>query len=184
MSSPRRQYLPSRENRGFTIAEALVYAALLMSLTVVTFRTMRTFMEEQKLRVAAIELSAYLEIARSVALTNDTPCVIALSNSTTGLFSVDTSDYKDCSAGKINSTLNLRELTASHRLSVALLPGSGSFPLTFNPEGTTRSGATALISSQDVPSGSWCVDVQAPLATVRTGWLARGSDTCDYGIEQ
>jgi Tfp pilus assembly protein FimT len=185
MSPPRRHLLPSRQDRGFTIAEAMVYAALMMTLTAFGFHSMRTFSEEQKLRIAAVELSAYLEVARSVALTDNAPCVIAMSNSSQGIFGVDTSGSTNaCQAGKINTSLDLRELTGSTSLSVALLPGSGTYPLTFHPEGTTRSGATVLISSRDVTSGSWCVDVQAPLATVRRGWRATGSITCNYGVEQ
>lgn len=185
MSPPRRHLLRSRQIRGFTIVGAMVYAALLMSISVLGFHSMRAFLEERKLRVAAIELSAYLEIARSVALTDETPCVIAMTSSSNGVFGVDTSvTNNSCRVGKISPSLNLRAVSGSTNLSVSFLPGSGTFPLTFHPEGTTRSGATAVLSSPDVPAGAWCVDVQAPLARVRTGWRASGSDICQYGLEQ
>jgi Tfp pilus assembly protein FimT len=184
--SPPRLHLPaSRLNRGFTIVEGLVYAALLMSLSALGIHSMRAFLEERKLHVAAIELSAYLEIARSVALTDETPCVIAITNSNGGVVGVDSSvSNNSCRAGKITPSLNLRDVSGSTNLRVSLLPGSGTFPLTFHPEGTTRDGATAVLSSPDVTSGAWCVDVQAPLARVRTGWRANGSNTCHYGLEQ
>jgi Tfp pilus assembly protein FimT len=185
MSNSRRHLLPARSSRAFTIVEAMVFAALLMSLTAVGYRSMFTFTEQQKLRVAAIELSAYLEVARNVALTDNTPCVIAMTNSNGGLFSPDkNATINSCTAGKLVTSLNLRELTGSKNLRVSLLPGSGSFPITFNPEGTTRNATTVVISSTDVTSGGWCVDVQAPLAIVRRGWRVTGANSCRYVVEQ
>jgi Tfp pilus assembly protein FimT len=185
MSPPRRHSPIGRSSEAFTLVEVLVYTALLMSLSVAGFRSMFTFTEEQKLRMAAIELSSYLEVARNVALSENIPCVIALKTSDGGVFAEDTtSTTNSCLPGKINSSLNLRELTGSKKLQIESLPGAGNFPLTFNPEGTTRSGVTVLISSSDVNSGAWCVDVQAPLATVRMGWSAKGANFCRYAVEQ
>lgn len=185
MAIPFHRLSPSRPSRGFTLVEGIIYAGLLMSFSVVGFRSMFAFIEGEKLRMAAIELTSYLEVARSVALTDESPCVIALGSSSGGIFSPDTSvSTNSCRAGKIDTTLNLKQLTGSSNLSVSILPGAGSYPLIFNPEGTTRNGVTVLISSNNVPSGSWCVDVQAPLATVRRGWLARDSNLCSYTLEQ
>lgn len=184
MSPLRRHLLLPISRRAFTIVEVMVFTALMLSLTVVGFRSMFTFTEQEKLRVAAIELSAYLEVARNVALTDNSPCVIALNSVDEGLFAPDQkATTNSCVAGKMVTSLNLRDLTGSKNLRVSLLPGSGTFPITFNPEGTTRDGVTVVIDSKDVASVGWCVHVQAPLAIVRRGWRTTGSNTCRYSFE-
>jgi hypothetical protein len=80
--------------------------------------------------------------------------------------------------------LNLSELVASRRLKADVLDKSGTFPITFSPDGTINAGVTVLLSSTDVSDGVWCVNVEAPLATIRMGWRQAGQQQCNYAIEQ
>ncbi len=170
--------------KAFTVVELMIYTALAASLGSIGFKSMLNFMEERKLRSAAIELSSYLEIARNVASGANSSCVIKINAAASGTFGPDTSNSSNaCRAGTINPSLELRTLTGSRNLQVQVI-SADPFPLTFNPEGTTLRGATVLITSSDVESGGWCVDVQSPLATIRRGWLAKGMNICNYAIER
>jgi prepilin-type N-terminal cleavage/methylation domain-containing protein len=173
--------LPPREN-AFTLVEVLLVSAILLILSSVGLRSMFFFSEQRKLRTAAVELSGYLQVARNVANAQNAPCTIALTNNNGGIFSADVS-LDNCREGSMPPAVRLGSYSGSRNLQATTLSGGGSFPLTFSPEGTLRQGATVLIRSSDVPAGAWCVDVQAPLATVRLGWQPTGS-TCNYAIEQ
>jgi Tfp pilus assembly protein FimT len=148
---------------------------------------MSSFSEERKLRAASIELSGYLENARTMAQASNSPCVITITSETGGIFSPSSAlsaPNNSCrEPGSIISNLDLSQFSGANHLSVQVKPGSGTLPYTFTPEGTARTGITFLVTSAVMRSGSWCVDVQWPLATVRRGWLPAGSSTCNYGIE-
>jgi hypothetical protein len=111
--------------------------------------------------------------------------VITIKSETGGIFdtsaSASTNSCRD--PGSIVTTLDLGQFSGANQLRVQVKPGSGTLPYTFTTEGTSRAGITFLVSSSVMKSGSWCVDVQWPLATVRRGWLPAGSSTCNYGIE-
>lgn len=174
----------SREKNAFTLFEVLIVSAVLMILTTIAYRSMLGFNEQRKLRTAAVELSGYLKIARSVANAENAPCVIALTSANGGEFKPDASvGANACKAGTIPPSVHLGGLAGSRDLQATILPGGGTFPLTFTPEGTVRQGTTVILSSSNVPDGSWCVDVQAPLATIRLGWQQSGG-TCNYANEQ
>lgn len=175
-----------RQDRAFTLIENLFAIVFFFILMGYSLRTSMAFYEQRKLRTAAIELSGYLQIARNVAASENGPCVIGLTNSTTGVFGPpNASDTTNaCVAGRMQPSLNLRQISGSRNVRADVIPNSGTFPLTFTPEGTIRDGATVLISSTDVPIGGWCVNVLPPLATVRIGWRPSGSNTCNYAIEQ
>ena len=171
--------------KAFTVVELMIYTALAASLGSIGFKSMLNFMEERKLRSAAIELSSYLEIARNVASGANSSCVIKINAAASGTFGPDTSNSSNaCRAGTINPSLELRTLTGSRNLQVKVITEDDNTSLTFNPEGTTLRGATVLITSSDVESGGWCVDVQSPLATIRRGWIAKGANICNYAVEQ
>ncbi|MEB3317697.1 MAG: GspH/FimT family pseudopilin [Cyanobacteriota bacterium] len=162
----------------------MLYTVLAASLGSVSFKTMLNFMEERRLRSAAIELVGYLEIARNTASAANNPCVIKIISDNTGEFGPDASQSGNaCRSGTVIPTLKLRTLSGSNNLRVRVISATG-YPLSFNPEGTTTNGATVLLSTSDVASGGWCVDVQSPLATVRRGWLASGANVCNYAVEQ
>jgi type II secretory pathway pseudopilin PulG len=176
---------PSRQT-AFTLLELLLTAGMLVILSSVALRTMFVFSEQRKLRTAAVELAGYLEVARSVAEAENEPCMIALTSSSGGSFEPDTSTTNKCTPAKANIPPAVRLGSHSGSRDLAATVTSGSFPLTFSPEGTVRSGATVKLSSANVPDGAWCVDVSAPLATVRLGWQ-QGDDSCtsaNYAIEQ
>lgn len=203
---PRRrsQWLQKRD-KAFTLVETMVYTAIITSLTLVTFKTMNTFSVDRKLRAAAIELSSYLEVARSVAFAANEPCVIRIANSAAGIFAPDSTPSKVSNActkaRSIPPSLNLSQITGLPTLKVKVVSGSGTFPLTFSPEGTIRNGATVLITTNELDKSdqvvaasnvdsnskgvtAWCVEVQAPLATVRRGWRANEDAECNFAIEQ
>jgi Tfp pilus assembly protein FimT len=185
MPPPRTNSHFHRQSKAFTIFEVMVYSSLVITFAIIGFRSMRGFTDDRKLRAAAIELSSYLEIARNVALASNTQCVIAIRNSEGGVFIPDASQANNsCNSRSIIPVYNLANLSGTRNLTVQVMAGSGTFPVTFNPEGTTRAGATVLVSSSDVEAGGWCVDVQAPLGTVRRGWRARGANECNYALEQ
>jgi Tfp pilus assembly protein FimT len=185
-----RLRIPSLKKRAgehaFTLVELLVFSSILLSVSAIGFNTMTTFSEERKMRAAGIELVGYLENARTMAQASNKPCVITITNEVGGIFAPHSSGVNSCSdPGSIISTLNLSEATGSNHLKVEVSAGSGgSIPFTFTPEGTTLTGVTFLISSTNMKEGSWCVDVQPPLATVRRGWRQKGSGSCNYAIEQ
>lgn len=170
---------------AFTMIELILFVTVLVLVSSIGFRSMFALLQQRKLRTAAIELSGYLQVARNVALTENSLCTIALTSQTGGVFKPDASvSGNACKDGTITPSLNLRDLSGSTKLRVEPLPNAGTYPITFTPEGTLVEGATVLIRSTDVVDGSWCVDIQAPLATVRIGWLPANSNRCDYSIEQ
>ena len=170
---------------AFTMIELILFVTVFVLVSSIGFRSMFALLQQRKLRTAAVELSGYLQVARNVALTENSLCTIAMTNQTEGVFGPDTSvSGNSCKDGTIQSSVNLRNFSGSRNLRVEPLPNAGTYPITFTPEGTLVEGATVLIRSTDVVEGSWCVDVQAPLATVRIGWLPANSNRCDYSIEQ
>lgn len=171
------------QRNAFTIIEVVLVSAVLVTLSSVALRSMFFFSEQRKLRTAAVELSGYLQVARNVANALNAPCTIALTANDGGIFSPDVTPDNACRDGTIPPAVRLGSHAGSRKLQATTLSGGGAFPLTFSPEGTVREGTTVLISSSDVPEGSWCVDVQAPLANVRLGWQPNGG-TCNYAIEQ
>lgn len=176
--------LPPPPHNAFTLIEMVLVSAILLTLSTVALRSMFTFNEQRKLRTAAVELSGYLQVARSVANAANAPCTIDLTAANGGVFEPDSSATNACAPSKVNlpPAVRLGALSGSRDLKATLLTG-GTFPLTFTPEGTVQQGATVLLSSDNVPNGAWCVNVQAPLATVRLGWQQDGG-TCNYAIEQ
>lgn len=170
--------------KAFTVVELMIYTALAASLGSIGFKSMLNFMEERKLRSAAIELSSYLEIARNAASAANSSCIINIDEAESGNFEPDTTSSNACRTGTIVPSLELRTLTGSRNLQVKVIIEDDNTSLTFNPEGTTLTEATFLISSSDVESGGWCVDVQSPLATIRRGWIAKGENICNYAVEQ
>lgn len=173
----------SSPEKAFTLIELVLVGAVLAILSSMVFRSMFVFNEQRKLRVAAVELSGYLQVARNVANARNAPCTIALSQANGGVFIPAAGAGNACQPGTIAPAVRLADLSGSSKLQAATLPGAGTYPLTFSPEGTVRQGATVLLSSADVPDGAWCVNVEAPLATVRLGWRQTGG-SCDYTLEQ
>ena len=177
------------QDRAFTLIEMMLYTSVLLFVSSTGFNTMYKFNEQRKLRTAAIELSGYLQVARNVAAAENAACIIALTQEGGWMIKPDPSQGNACRQGTIQLSLDLRELSGSRKLTLRTLPEYGTYPLTFTPEGTIMSGATMLISSTNVTEGSWCVDVQAPLATVRIGWRDEKKNNekdkiCNYAIEQ
>lgn len=172
----------SRPQSAFTIIEVLFVSAVLTILSMVALRSMLEFNEQRKLRTAAVELSGFLTVARAAANAGNGPCTIQLATADGGTFSADSaSEDSACPAGTIPPALHLGGLAGSKDLSAEVI--RGSFPITFSRNGSVKQGATVLLSSQMVPTGGWCVDVQAPTAIVRLGWQPKDGN-CNYTIEQ
>lgn len=171
---------------AFTVVELLVFSSIILSLSAIGYNTMMTFSEERKLRAAGIELVGYLENARTMAQASNTPCTITITNENGGVFNPDPSASPNSCRERdsIIGSLNLSQVSGSNHLIVEVDSGTGTVPFTFTPEGTAPTGITFLIRSSTMTVGSWCVDIQPPLATVRRGWRQQGSSTCNYAIEQ
>lgn len=173
---------------AFTLIELMVAVALVGILNVVVFRSMMVLFEQRKLRSAAVELASYLQVARNVAMSQNIPCTIAMSTSDGGTFTPDaTPKVNSCRGGTIAPNLKLaasgsRDLSTKDKKAT----GRGTYPLTFNPEGTVSTGATVVLRSKAVPEGGWCVDVAPPLATIRIGWLQGQTDEgdCNFSVEE
>ena len=180
----------SRSKRGgeaFSIADILIYTSIMILTASIAVNTSFPFIEQRRLRTAAVELSGYLNVARSVALASNIPCVITLSENDGGVFrSVVNSQDNSCHTDQRNIApeVNLGQFSGSRDLRADVASNSGSFPVTFTPDGTINTGVTVLLSSQNVPAGVWCVNLQAPLATVRIGWRPQGQSDCNYAVEQ
>ena len=172
------------QDRAFTLIELMLFTSVMLIVSSTGFHSMYKFNEQRKLRTAAIELSGYLQVARNVAAAENSACIITLPQQGGWMIKPDTTQGNACREGTIQTSLDLRELSGSRKLTLSTPTDSGTYPLTFTPEGTILSGATTLISSTNVTEGSWCVDVQAPLATVRIGWRDQTTKTCNYAIEQ
>lgn len=173
-----------KREQAFTIIELVLATAIVVTLSSIIFKSMFVFNEQRKLRTAAVELSGYLQVARNVASAANQPCTIAFTTKSGGVFEPDASKTDNaCKKGTIAPAVRLGGHAGSRNLEASIDNGSGSFPLTFTPEGTVKEGVTVLLSSASVPNGAWCVDVRAPLATVRLGWQPSGG-TCNYTVEQ
>lgn len=172
---------PSQPN-GFTLIELMVATSALLILSAVGLRSMFVFLEQRKLRTAAVELSGYLQVARNAARAENSPCTLAL-NATGDTLAPDGSASNICNkAGTVLPDVKLRANSGSRDVTVAF--DSGAQSITFTPEGTITTGDTLLLSSANVPDGVWCVAVDAPLATVRMGWRSTGQSTCNFANEQ
>lgn len=167
-----------RRTDGFTIIEVVLVAAVLMILMAMGIRSMFVFSEQRKLRTAAVELAGFLQVARDVASTKNSPCTINLTAANGGIFTHAPSS--NCELGSMPPSVGLGGHTGSRDLQVTVI--RGSYPLVFSPEGTVVQGATVQLSSQNVPDGAWCVDVLQPLATIRLGW-SPSNQACNYAIE-
>ena len=164
---------------AFTLIEVVLITALLVILSLVTLRSMLAFNEQRKLRSAAVELAGYLEVARATASARNAQCTIALSAANGGTF--EHNGTTECPGGAMPPKVGLGGAAGSQALKATVI--QGSYPLTFNPEGTITQPTTVSLSSNTVPDGAWCVDVQPPLATVRIGWQ-QGDGACNYAVEQ
>lgn len=172
-----------RPDPAFTLIELMVVVVVLALFSTMGLRSMFVFNEQRKLRTAAVELAGYLQLARTAANAANTPCTIALDSANGGSFKpASAADCKVDPAGApfLPPSVRLGGLAGSRKLQATVR--QGSFPLTFTPEGTTELSATVELSSVDAPGRSWCVNVQAPLATVRLGWL--NGDQCTYTVDQ
>lgn len=180
--SPRLSlYRQPPKPNGFTLLELLIVSSVLIVLSTVGLRSMFVFMEQRKLRTAAVELSGYLQVARNAARAENGPCTLAL-NASGDTLAPDASTSNTCKAGSVVPSMKLRANSSSRDLSAKF--DSGATSITFTPEGTITTGDTLLLSSANVPDGVWCVNVQAPLATVRMGWRSKGQSTCNFANEQ
>lgn len=182
-SLPRSTALRRSRSPAFTFVELAIAATLVACFSAIGLHSMLAFTEQRKLRSAAVELSGYLQVARSVANAENAPCQIGHGGD--GVFApVPTGEFSGnaCSGGTIPPSLNLRALSGSRRLESEV----SGFPVTFLPGGTVASNASVFLTSPAVPptGAGWCVDVRSPLATVRLGWRAASEASCTFTIEQ
>jgi Tfp pilus assembly protein FimT len=185
-------FLPSKRPRcrhrddAMTFIDLLIYISLLILTSTAVVRTSYPFIEQRRLRTAAIELSGYFQVARSVALATNVPCIITLNQNDRGVFMPDSNPQNNsCSPTlrHIPPVVKLADYSGSRNLSADVAANSAGFPITFSPDGTINNNVTVLLSSTNVPQGVWCVNIQAPLATIRTGWRPAGESNCNYSIE-
>jgi Tfp pilus assembly protein FimT len=183
----RRGSRPKWGGEAFSIADILIYTSIMILTASIAVNTSFPLIEQRRLRSAAIELSSYLHAARSVALATNIPCIINLADNDGGVFEPDASSQDNsCHSDQRNIApdVNLGEYVGSRNLRADVAGNSGHFPVTFTPDGTTNADVTVLLGSTTVSAGVWCVNLQAPLATVRIGWRPQGESNCNYAIEQ
>lgn len=177
MSSPRGRA------KAFTLVEIAIASFLFMFLASIGLGSVMMFTEQRKVRSAAVELSGYLQVARSVAYAENIRCQIDLTDSTLPIFAPTTSkSFPDnaCLESVLPPSINLRALSGSRNLTATTV----GFPLIFNPGGTLGKGAMVRLGSTDVPNAFWCVDVRAPLATIHLGVASSVEAACQFAIEE
>ncbi|MEA5415419.1 pilus assembly FimT family protein [Synechococcus sp. BA-132 BA5] len=166
--NPRR-----RADQGFTLIELMVTVAVISILSAVGFRSFSGFLEQQKLRQAALELAGMLRNSRALAMKNGAACQII--QTTTATFGADSSLTGNTCTSTNVPALNLRASSGSS----VLMATNATF--TFTPNGfASGTSATTLLSSS-LATSQWCVSLISPSALIRVGWTTRSNvNACNY----
>lgn len=154
---------------AFTLVELLVIVSILGIAAVLSLLALRQSRGDAALRQAAVELSGYLQSARSQSATATSSCQLSLS---AGL-------VLGPSAGASNSCAGLASVDLRAVSGLAGLTASGDTSYTFLARGLTAAAFTTVL--QDASSSRQaCVHVSTPAGLVKRGSRASSAASCDY----
>lgn len=149
---------------SFTLVELMITVVVLLTLSSIAFRSFSDFLEQRKLRQAAIELAGLLRTSRTLAVKNAASCQIIQTSSSTATFGANSSFTGNTCTSSNVPPLSLRAAAGSNAVSAT------DATFTFTRSGfAAGSSATTLISSPNSQS-RYCVSLTSPSAIVRIGW--------------
>ena len=182
-----------RSVAGFSLVELLITISILSIISALAVNSIFSFLEQQRLRQAAIELISYLHTARARAMRESSlsgrPCEVQLTASTTEL-APTSSTRNTCNDVPGLSTLNLQASTRVQDLSISSSLGSqDTYLMTFTRFGTLAAENISNTTAVSYPlvlylSGSAttvqrCVWLDTGL--IRSGWRnPPASPNCTY----
>jgi prepilin-type N-terminal cleavage/methylation domain-containing protein len=178
---------------GFSVVEMLITISILSVISAISFNSIFSFLEQQRLRQAAIELISYLHTARARAMRESSlsgrPCEVQFTAFTTDLAPTNAT-RNTCNDVPGLSTLNLQASSNVRNLSVSSNQGSQeAYLLTFTRFGTLASENISSTAAVNYPlvlylSGSAttvqrCIWIDTGL--IRSGWRnPPASPNCTY----
>jgi Tfp pilus assembly protein FimT len=186
-----RQLTPGRDERGrssrctasgragaFTLVELLVVASVLILLTSITYVSFFPFLQQRRLREAAVELQAQLLKARAVAQRSQEVCQVTQTASATVSFGADSSFANNACTATTLPAVSLSGLTGA--IGLAVVAGTAT-TFTFTGNGTLAGSTDAVtILSANNTSAQWCVKATAPAGLIVVGSRNSATDTCNY----
>lgn len=186
-----RQLSPAQPRRGgsrvcttasraaaFTLIELVILSTLLVLLTSVSYVSFLPFLQERRLRQAAVELQAQLLRARAVAQKSQASCQVTLNNSTSVSFGAASGFTGNaCTA----TTLPNESLSNSTGASGLAVVAGTSTTFTFTGIGSLAGStdAVTILSANNTPI-QWCVKATAPAGLIVIGSRLTAADTCNY----
>jgi prepilin-type N-terminal cleavage/methylation domain-containing protein len=178
---------------GFTLAEVLITIAVMAVISAVSLNSIFSFLQQQRLRQASIELIAYLHTARGRAMRESSvsgrPCEVQLTAADTELSPTNLS-RNTCNDPPALEALNLRGISQSENLAITSNAGNlATYVFTFTRFGTLateniNSSSTItfpliIYLSTNSSNVQRCVWVDT--AMVRSGWRNSPNVTnCTY----
>jgi Tfp pilus assembly protein FimT len=186
-----RQLTPGRDGHGgscgctargragaFTLVELLVVASVLILLTSVAYVNFFPFLQQRRLRQAAVELQAQLLQARAVAQKSQAICRVTQTASATVSFGADSSLVANACNATTLPTVSLS--SSSGAIGLAVVAGTDT-SFTFTDIGTLAGSTDAVsILSANNTSAQWCVKATAPAGLIVVGSRNSATDTCNY----
>jgi Tfp pilus assembly protein FimT len=186
-----RQLTPGQKRRGdpivstrwaragaFTLVELVILSSVLVLLTSLSYVSFLPFLQERRLRQAAIELQTQLLRARAVAQKSQSSCQITQTDSATVSFG-GASGFSGNAC--TSTTLPIVSLSSSTDvLGLAVVTGTAT-TFTFTGNGSLAGSTDAVtILSANNTSTQWCVKATAPAGLIVVGSRLSSTDTCNY----
>lgn len=169
-----------RDPGAFTLAELMVSVGVILLLSAFSINLIKesSFLQDRRLRQAAVELQAHLLQARALAQKVNSSCQVKLTTSAPPTFGADSSFSPNACSSTNLTPLNL--LTATNARGLAVVSGTTT-TFTFTGIGTLAGSADAVtILSASNTDSQWCVKATAPTGLVLVGSRDSAADTCNY----